>query len=162
MKATRSESVLLALALTLLIATTAWGARGTPTFAEKETSAFLFGDYLEHGDNHWGGGYSIDYFVSQWFGLGITSHWEEWHGAAYDNLAAEMYIRIPIQSWRLAPYAVGTAGYDFEENEWFEGVGGGLEYRFSPKFGLTADYQYLFRDVPKDGGFIRFGIRLGF
>ncbi len=134
-------------------------------FNEKETSTFLFGNYLQYGEDgegDWGAGYSIDYFASQWFGLGITSHWERWSGVAYDNLGAEAIIRIPIQSWRLAPYGIGTVGYDFEENEWFQGAGGGLEFRFSPKFGLAADYQYLWRDTPDDGGFIRFGLRIGF
>lgn len=130
-------------------------------FKAKETSFRLFGDYLEESDNRWGGGYALDYFATDYLGLGATSYWQRWKGASVDNLAAEMILRLPIQKYRLAPYVVGTAGYDFERSRWYEGAGGGIEYRFKKGWGIFGDYQYLFRDEVSDSHFVRFGLRFG-
>jgi len=131
-------------------------------FSGKETFLSLFGTYAQHQDTLYGGGYALNYFASQYIGIGTWSYWDDWDGAVYDNLAADLTLRLPIPSLHVAPYAIGSVGYDFDESEFFEGFGGGLELRFQPSWGLYGDYQYLFREDNEEGGFIRFGLRLKF
>lgn len=160
----RRSSLLLGLVLLTsgpLTVVQAASRQGT-LFSGKETFLSLYGTYAQHQETLYGGGYGIEYFVSQYIGIGTWSYWDDWDGAVYDNLAAELMLRLPIPSLRLAPYAIGTAGYDFDENEWFEGFGGGLELRFQPSWGLFGDYNYMFREDNEEGGFIRFGLRLKF
>ena len=159
MKPSPLRSLSLALALATLGSQAVQGAQ---LFGAKETHLSLFGDYVEKPNRDWGGGFAIDYFASEYLGFGITSHWEEWQGTAYENLAGELLLRIPIESLRLAPYGVGSVGFDFRDHRGFEGVGGGVELRFQKGWGLFGDYQYLFRRKPIDTGFIRFGLQVKF
>jgi hypothetical protein len=128
-------------------------------FPPKESQLRVFGTYLNQADEKWGGGIGLDYFPSSYAGIGMSTHMENTGGTAIDNLTSEAYIRWPIEKWHMAPYAVGGGGYEFDKGHWFQSVGGGLEFRFSKRFGLFADWQYVFHH-DYDDNVIRAGIRV--
>jgi hypothetical protein len=129
-------------------------------FPAKDSNLRLFGTYLDQAEDKWGGGIGLDYFATAYAGIGISTHMENTDGTAIDNVASEIYLRWPIEKWHLAPYAVGGGGYDFgRKSGWFQAVGGGLELRFKKRFGIFADYQYVFHD-DYDDSVIRAGIRV--
>ena len=129
-------------------------------FAPKESNLRVFGTYLSEGEKQWGGGLGLDYFFSSYAGLGVSTHMEDIDGTFFDNLASEVYLRWPIEKWHLAPYAIGAVGYEFGTKKWFQGVGGGVELRFKKKWGIFADYQYVFHHDRGDDSVIRAGIRI--
>jgi hypothetical protein len=129
-------------------------------FAPKESNLRVFGTYLTEREKQWGGGLGLDYFFSSWAGIGLSTHLEDVEGTFFDNLASEVYLRWPIEKWHLAPYAIGSVGYEFGKQGWFQAVGGGMELRFKKKWGIFADYQYVFRHERGDESVIRAGIRI--
>ncbi len=150
-------AIVLALGVTLPTA-----AQSQSLFTDDEVSLLAFGNYIDQVDNKWGGGLGFNYFFSRYLGIGASTHWENFEGAFFDNAAGEGYLRLPLGSSPIAPYGIGSAGYSWEYNKWFFGLGGGLEWRFSKDFGIFGDIQWLFKEDGEDNGtFIRFGIRLG-
>jgi hypothetical protein len=137
----------------------AFSGEASELFAPKESNLRVFGTYLDEGENQWGGGLGLDYFFSKYAGIGLSTHMEDIEGTAVDNLASEIYLRWPIEKWHLAPYAIGAGGYEFGTQEWFQAVGGGVELRFKKRFGIFADYQYVFHE-DNDDSVIRAGIRI--
>jgi hypothetical protein len=129
-------------------------------FPPKDSNLRLFGTYLDEAENQWGGGLGLDYFVTTWAGIGLSTHLEDFKGTFFDNLATELYLRVPIEKWHLAPYALGAVGYEFGTQEWFQAVGGGVELRFKRKWGIFADYEYVFHHDRGDDSMIRLGIRI--
>ena len=80
-----------------------------------------------------------------------------------DNTSANLIIRFPFDAVRLAPYAFGGAGYQFDPSGlWFGQAGGGLDFRFSKKLGLFVDARYVFTDGTQNFGVGRLGLRFGF
>jgi len=73
------------------------------------------------GDDDWGSGLSLAYFLTKSPGIGATTYWTNFGGPFFDNLAGEAYFRIPLLKV-LAPHAVGGVGYEFETEEWFETI----------------------------------------
>ncbi len=138
----------------------AWGVGAAELFPAKDSNLRLFGTYLDQAEDQWGGGLGLDYFFSSYVGMGLSTHLENVTGTAVDNLSTELYLRLPIEKWHLAPYAVGSAGYQFGHAKWFETAGGGLEFRFSQKWGIFADYQRIFNDARGVDNVIRAGFRL--
>ena len=134
-------------------------AEASELFPAKDSNLRVFGTYLDQADKQWGGGLGLDYFFSSYIGIGLSGHVEDIEGTAVDNLASELYLRWPLEKLHLAPYAVGAAGYEFGNQKWFQAVGGGVELRFSKRFGMFADYQYVFHE-DYDDNVIRAGIRL--
>jgi hypothetical protein len=131
-------------------------------FKANEVNLLVFGDYVDRQDDEWGGGLGINYFFSRYIGLGASSHVENFSGSAIDNVAGEVYLRMPLGRVPVAPYGVGTGGYSFDYERWFYGGGGGLEWRLSKEVGIFGDWQYLFYDKGDfDGWMVRFGFRLG-
>ena len=95
-----------------------------------------------------------------------------------------LFLRYPIETWRIAPYAMlgGGAMYGNTPNntvnagrgrqanyrlsgQGFGHVGGGLEWRLIRNLGVFSDARYLFSGVeglPDDQLLWRFGVRLAF
>ena len=65
---------------------------------------------------------------------------------AYDKFTADLFLRYPICSWHLAPYAMigGGAYWSYPLSLGFGSVGGGLEYRLTPHFGVFADCRWVY------------------
>jgi hypothetical protein len=130
-------------------------------FEAHEINLNLFGTYVDQQEDHWGAGLGLQYFFSRGLGLGISTHWEDFSGSFFDNLNGEFYMRFPLGRIPVAPYVVGTGGYDWEENQWFGGGGVGAELRFAREIGAFGDVQWLVREEhDKDGVQVRVGIRL--
>ena len=74
------------------------------------------------------------------------------------------FVRYPICSWHLAPYAMVGGGADFERNRptvGYGNVGVGLEYRITNNIGIFSDGRYFYGG---SGNFanVRGGVRFAF
>jgi len=141
--------------------------RESPTlYYPNEVSLDLFGTYADRDKNgaagdFWGGGLGLNYFLTRYIGIGADSYIEEWK-APY-RLNGSLFLRVPIDSLGLAPYAFGGGGREWKYSvQWTEHVGGGLELRFNRNVGIFADGRRVFCDVTPDYWLARFGLRLVF
>src|SRR4051794_1513578 len=96
-----------------------WGDRfkydrdSTTKFMPNEFSLDLFGTYATrdrfgNGEDGWGGGVGINYFLTRYIGIGADSYLEEWKTPYRVN--GSLIFRIPIDSIGMAPYAFGGGG----------------------------------------------------
>ena len=137
------------------------------TAADEEESRFRpgefdfspFATYIDKTGGKWGAGASLDYFVTDKIGVGASTYWADFGGTFFDNLAGEAYFRLPLLKI-IAPYAVGSVGYEFETKEWFETLGLGVDFRPFKNISAFSDIQYRFANETRDGVFLRLGIRL--
>lgn len=130
-------------------------------FKANELGLNLFGTYADREEDHWGGGVGLSYFFTRNIGLGASTHWENWSGSFIDEALGEAYVRLPLGDFPIAPYGIGSAGYNWQFDGWLFGVGGGAEARFTEAVGIFSDVQYMFREGgDKDGVLIRLGVRL--
>ncbi len=128
-------------------------------FKVGELELSPFATYVDKTGDNWGVGASVTYFVTDKIGVGASTYWTDFGGTFFDNLAGEAQFRLPLFK-RLAPYAVGSVGYQFDSDEWFETLGAGLDFRAFKKLSAFGDVQYRFANETRDGVFIRLGIRL--
>ena len=104
-----------------------------------------------------------NYFFTRNLGLGGDAYSENTQHSFFDNTSGNLILRFPFESIRLAPYVYGGAGYQFDpQGLWFGQAGGGLEFRFTRKFGVFTDARYVFTDGTQNFGMGRLGVRLGF
>ena len=138
-------------------------AQDRELFKAGEVNLLAFGNYIENQDDHWGGGVGLQYFMTRHVGFGASTHMENFSGTFFENAIGELYVRIPIGSLPIAPYGVGSGGYEFGDEKWFGGGGAGAELRFSQTFGIFSDIQWIVHEGSKreDGIGVRFGIRIG-
>ena len=137
-------------------------------FRSNELQVDLFGNggFYQEGSPVWGGGLGINYFFLKYFGLGVEQ------SIAYNSNATEwgtfgnVFLRYPICSWNVAPYAVvGLGGiYGNGKSALAGTVGGGLEYRVTDHIGIFTDARWLYNPtVSKDGAVLaRAGIKFSF
>ena len=133
---------------------------------EFQIDAFGQGAFNNQGHPGWGGGLGLNYFFLRYIGLGVeqsvfgrTGHGAEW--ATLGNL----FLRYPICSWNIAPYAmVGGGGlYGTGQGRGVGHVGGGLEIRFTDNIGLFGDARWLYSgESPHSGVLARTGLRFAF
>ena len=62
----------------------------------------------------------------------------------------------------VSPYAVGSIGYQFDSEEWFETLGGGVDFRSLKNLSAFSDIQDRFANETRDGVMIRLGLRVAF
>lgn len=118
---------------------------------EFQVDAFATGAFYKNGRPGWGGGLGLNYFFFRYIGIGVeqdlvgrnnngSNAYAEW--ATIGNL----FLRYPICSWNLSPYAMvgGGALYGSSKGVGIGHVGGGLEYRFNDNVGLFTDARWLF------------------
>ena len=124
-------------------------------FEAKELNLSVFGLYLDTPADKWGGGIGLDYYFTRNLGVGGGVQ-------LVDKIspAGEFYLRLPLGTLSLAPYAVGTVGYRVDTDEWFQSIGGGAEWRFAKDVGLFVDSQWQFNQHTKDGATVRVGLHL--
>ncbi len=140
-----------------LISATAQDDESRFKMGEFEVSPFA--TYVDKTGDNWGVGASLTYFVTDKIGVGATTYWTDFGGTFIDNLAGEAQFRLPLFK-SLAPYAVGSVGYQFDSSEWFETLGAGLDFRPFKKISAFGDVQYRFANETRDGVFLRLGVRL--
>jgi hypothetical protein len=129
---------------------------------EKDVSAF--GAYIDQAGGKWAAGAALTYFITDKIGVGGSTYWTETGGTFFDNAEAEGYFRLPLFN-RLAPYAVGGVGYQFDRHYWFETIGAGLDFRAFKRWDAFSDVQYRISNSSgksHDGAFVRLGVRFSF
>lgn len=135
---------------------------------ELQIDAFGLGAFYQGGRPGWGGGLGVNYFFSRYFGLGIeqdlfgrndqgSAGYTEW--GTFGNA----FLRYPICSWNLAPYAVVGGGVIYGKTKAIGGgtVGGGLEYRLTDNIALFGDARWLYTEN-NSGVIARTGIKFAF
>ena len=89
-----------------------------------------------------GAGFDGTYFVTRNVGLGLSGEWLDGQ-SSMGVVMATGTARFPMGS--TAPYLYGGAGAQFDgETEAVGAAGAGIEYRFSPRFGVFVDGGGLF------------------
>ena len=83
-----------------------------------EGSIDLFGTYATrdrfgNGEDGWGGGIGLNYFLTRYVGIGADSYIEEWKVPYRVN--GSLLIRLPIDPVGLAPYVFGGGGREWNE-----------------------------------------------
>ena len=129
---------------------------------DHELDASVFAGDFGKEDSDFLPGVGVSYYITRHLGFGASTHWEEAGGSLIDNFAGEAYFRWPFDSIQLAPYALLLAGYSFETDEPFLGLGAGAEWRFSHKWGVFADIRHQLNDETDDGTAYRLGVRFTF
>lgn len=114
-------------------------------------------------DARLGAGIGMSYFITRQFGVGGDAYVENAAHSFVDSAAASAIYRLPIGTSGFAPYIYGGGGHEFDlTDQWFAHAGGGLEYRFSPTFGVFTDARYVFTDKTANYGLVRLGFRTSF
>jgi hypothetical protein len=176
-------------AILMLAAGTVWGADETnavqsPTncqnpddiFRANELSLDLFGtDALgEHTishpsesrirhDSRLGAGLGLNYFANRYIGIGAAAYTENTAHNFVDNVSGSLILRLPFDPIRLAPYAFGGGGHQFDPvDSNFAHAGAGLEFRFTHNLGIFVDGRWVWTDRDKDYGLARAGFRIAF
>ncbi|MBE2179797.1 MAG: hypothetical protein IAE97_04940 [Chthoniobacterales bacterium] len=135
--------------------------------SEFQIDAFGQGAFYNQGSPGWGGGLGLNYFFMRYVGIGIEQSvfGREDHGAEWATLG-NLFLRYPICSWNMAPYAIIGGGARYGDGGRGKGVGtvgGGLEIRLTDHIGLFGDARWLYTNVePKSGVLARTGIRYAF
>ncbi len=145
--------------LVWLSAATALAQEGENRFRPGELEISPFATYVDKAGDDWGLGASLTYFVTKNIGVGASTYWTDFGGTFFDNVAGEAFFRFPLFK-RLAPYAVGSVGYQFDSEEWFETLGVGLDFRAFDKISAFSDIQYRFANETRDGVVLRLGVRI--
>lgn len=110
-----------------------------------------------------GGGFGLNFFFAKYFGIGYEAAWYSNAGSAeHLPLAGNFFLRYPICSLNLAPYAMVGGGAAWDGTTLGYGnVGGGLEYRITKNVGLFADGRYFYGGPGNVANF-RSGLRIAF
>jgi len=116
-----------------------------------ETSLDVFASYLksdqEGVSKSWGGGLGVSHFFTNHFGIAGSASWVEPDNSdVWGNYIADGIIRVPIESLRMAPYALAGLGgiYGDSELNFVGRVGAGIDFRITKNFGVFGDWLYHF------------------
>ena len=134
---------------------------------ELQVDAFAAGAFYNQGRPGWGGGLGVNYFFTKFIGLGVEQDLLGREGSTSEWVTAgNLFLRYPICSINLAPYALigGGAAYgEGRRGHGFGTLGGGLEYRVTDNIGLFSDARWVYSsEEPKSGILGRAGLRFAF
>ena len=112
-----------------------------------------------------GGNLGVNYFFTQYLGIGVDDsvggykpNGNNSGAVGMDSLQADLLLRYPICSWNLAPYAMIGGGASWGPASQGDGnVGFGTEWRFARNVGLFADCRWLYGN---NGGGTRLSMAL--
>ncbi len=120
------------------------------------------------GSELWGADVDVAYFITRNFGISVEQQWIDAGKPLWDS-TFNAILRAPLsESSRWAPYLFGGVGVVYASSQGrFEGhLGGGVEYRFTPKIGTFLDGRYTWVDGRNDRqpqyGAFRAGVRFVF
>lgn len=137
-------------------------------FDDYELQLDLFGSgaFYQEGEPAWGGGVGVNYFFMKYIGLGVEQTLVGREDVAEWGTFGNLFLRYPICSWNMAPYAVAGLGalYGQTEGVLAGTVGGGIEYRFTKNIGIFADARWLYNSSKSENGAViaRTGIKFAF
>lgn len=109
-----------------------------------------------------GGGVGLNVIFAKYFGLGAEYTAYSNDGVAEHLIIGNFFLRYPICSLNLAPYAMvgGGAGWD-GTSIGYGHVGGGIEWRPLPNVGWFADGRWMY-GAPDNFVLMRTGLRFAF
>lgn len=137
-------------------------------FDDYELQLDLFGSgaFYKQGNPAWGGGAGLNYFFLKYIGLGVEQTLVGKESGTEWGTFGNLFLRYPICSWNLAPYAVAGLGAVYgQNNSVLAGtVGGGIEYRFTKNIGIFVDARWLYNPSVSDSGAVvaRTGLKFAF
>lgn len=139
----------------------------TAVFAPNELSADVFGFHASHNRNGtdtgtWGPGFGMNYFVTDYFGVGADTYADAWNHPYLLN--GNALFRYPLlQVPGVAPYAFAGFGRQWAFSpQWLGDIGIGVEYRFTHSTAVFTDFRGVFAGNTSDYTLWRFGFRLVF
>jgi hypothetical protein len=131
-------------------------------FRRGEFDFSPFGVYTDQAGGKWGAGAAATYFLLENLGVGAATYWTQLGGTVFDNVEFEGYFRIPLLKV-VAPYAVGSVGYQFDRDYWFETLGAGVDFRPFKNISAFSDVQWrIANSSAQNGAIVRLGVRLSF
>ena len=140
-----------------------------PCFGETELQLDIFGAYTSvSGDDHesgWGGGVGVNYYFQRYIGLGADYTITDGEGEELHQINGHLLFRYPIDtgSLCLAPYLKVGGGYQVNGGgDGVYGVGGGLEVRVTPRFGIFGEGGYYWSGEDNDYAQAKAGVRFVF
>lgn len=113
-------------------------------FNAKEFSLDLYGTASQcNADRNphnviFGAGGAANYFVTRGLGFGVRAESDNAGHSFFDRVSGRILLRAPLWD-RIAPYGYLDGGFDFENDIWGAGAGGGLEYRFTRHLGIFGE-----------------------
>ena len=115
-------------------------------------------------DTQWGAGAGVNYFATEYLGIGGEGYWQDDHDQPFVHSASgNLLLRLPLGQSGFAPYALGGGGHQFDGGRyWFGQAGGGIEYRFCAHLGLFIDARMVWPNETKMYGVARAGLRFSF
>lgn len=109
-----------------------------------------------------GGGFGTNAIFARYFGVGVRNAWYSNDGHGDYQLSGFAILRYPMETLKLAPYAMLGGGAGFGRSDYGYGLlGGGLEYRVSRNIGTFVDSTWLF-GAPNNAVNLSTGVRLSF
>lgn len=75
-----------------------------------------------------GTGIGADYFVTRGLGFGARAELTDFSHSVLDRSTARVIARAPLWD-AVAPYGYVEGGFNFEQDRWLAGAGGGVEVR---------------------------------
>jgi len=128
----------------------------------KYTLDHLSGARIYH-NTRLGAGMGLNYFFTRYLGLDAEAYSENGPGAFVDSASANLIVRYPVGDSGFAPYALGGAGYRFDDvTAAFGQAGVGMEYRFTPHWGVFLDARAVLPAQTRIYGLARLGVRFAF
>ncbi len=131
--------------------------------------AAMLGRFNNHSANGLGGNVGVNYFFTRYIGVGLDNSiggavGSGSLGGVFDSLQAQVIFRYPIESLRLAPYAMigGGATWGAYRGQGNGNLGAGLEYRFTRNIGTFLDSRYLYGNNGLNESLTRIGVRFAF
>ena len=137
-------------------------------FRDSEIQLDLFGSggFYQASEPAWGGGVGVNYFFLKYVGIGAEQTIVGREDIAEWGTFGNFFLRYPICSWNVAPYAVAGLGavYGQTDATLAGTVGGGIEYRFTDNIGIFVDARWLYNtDFSNNGAVVtRTGFKFAF
>ncbi len=124
-------------------------------FRDQELFFDIYGSYLQNRETNcdceskrdgYGGGFAIGHYFGYYVGARLDVNFSSVEDAK-TNIGGDILLRFPIQTAHLAPYAFVGGGVQVANgNNGFLRVGGGIEWRFTPHFGIFGEGSYSWVD----------------
>jgi hypothetical protein len=131
-------------------------------FGDTELQIDTYATYANYkGDTGFGGGIALNYFFQRNIGIGADVNVTGTDETAW-VYSAHVIARYPLEfgSTCLAPYVKVAGGItDNDTTAGFFGVGGGLEFRVSPRWGIFGEGSYNWAAADEDFAQARAGLR---
>lgn len=134
---------------------------GTASLGEY-TIDHLSGARVSH-DTRLGGGLGVNYFFTQYVGVGAEAYTENNSDSWVNSASANLLLRLPLGQSGFAPYLLAGGGHHFADvSNWFVQAGAGMEYRFNPNVGVFVDARGVLPNRTEFSGLARLGVRFAF